>query len=134
MRQLQRGQRAVGGLEAKFPIGDWRGAETSPYLDSTLKCDKDYIWGHAVSQQHPTSMTQPQSEIRLYKQRASYSLLAAAEIFRESPIAHVAFLHPGDGEGRGKRGPTLFNMPMIMVMMCEGDEEDQDDYAVYLHT
>lgn len=47
--------------------------------------------------------SQPSADIRLYKDRASYSLRAALDIFREGKIAHVAFVHPGDEEGEGTK-------------------------------
>ncbi|WVQ76104.1 hypothetical protein IAR50_005744 [Cryptococcus sp. DSM 104548] len=78
-------------------------------------------------------MAAPAADIRLYKNRASYSLHAALDIFRLSPVAHVAFLHPGDGKDRPE---TLMNIPLIIVAVCEQDmdEDDKDSYAVYLHT
>lgn len=81
----------------------------------------------------------PQSSIRLYTNRASYHLPAALEIFRQSPIAHVAFVHPGDrdidGDVKGKRREeTIMNNPLILVSMLEGDDEgDEESYSVYLH-
>jgi hypothetical protein len=75
----------------------------------------------------------------LYTNRASYDLQAALEIFSQSPISHVAFLHPGDREGddvKGKkREETIMNLPLILVAVCDGDvEEDEESYSVYLHT
>ncbi|WWD21425.1 hypothetical protein CI109_105910 [Kwoniella shandongensis] len=79
----------------------------------------------------PPSQPQPSADIRLYNQRASYSLRAAIDIFQSSPIVHLAFVHPGDG----KRAETLMNMPLVAVVVCDGeDENDKDHYAVYLHT
>ncbi|WVW78543.1 hypothetical protein I302_100498 [Kwoniella bestiolae CBS 10118] len=77
----------------------------------------------------------PSADIRLYKNRASYSLHAALEIFREVPVAHVAFVHPGD-EGRGE---TVMNIPLITVVVRDDEDGDEDDdeqgnYSVYLHT
>ncbi|WVO16491.1 hypothetical protein L204_104168 [Cryptococcus depauperatus] len=81
-------------------------------------------------------MTTLSADIRLYKQRASYSIFAALHIFSESPVAHVAFIHPGDKPGEGqKREETLMNLPLIMVIVQDGeDDEDPESYAVYLHT
>ncbi|KGB75214.1 hypothetical protein CNBG_1052 [Cryptococcus deuterogattii R265] len=82
-------------------------------------------------------VSQPSANIRLYKDRASYSLRAALDIFREGKIAHVAFVHPGDEEGEGtkRRKETIMNIPLITVLVCEGeDEDDQDSYVVYLHS
>ncbi|ODO09639.1 hypothetical protein I350_01851 [Cryptococcus amylolentus CBS 6273] len=78
-------------------------------------------------------MATPAADIRLYKNRASYSLHAALAILRHSPVAHVAFVHPGDGKGRPE---TLMNIPLITVAVCDEDmdEDDKDSYAVYLHT
>jgi hypothetical protein len=80
----------------------------------------------------------PQSSIRLYTNRASYHLQAALEIFRQSPISHVAFIHPGDKEDvKGKqREETIMNLPLILVAVYdgEGDEEEETSYNVYLHT
>ena len=80
----------------------------------------------------------PQSSIRLYQNRASYHLKAALEIFRQSPISHVAFVHPGDDKDvKGKkREETVMNLPLILVAVYdgEGDEEDEASYNVYLHT
>jgi hypothetical protein len=74
----------------------------------------------------------------LYTNRASYHLQAALEIFRQSPISHVAFVHAGDTEDvKGKkREETIMNLPLILVAMYdeEGDEEDEGSYNVYLHT
>lgn len=81
--------------------------------------------------------SQPSADIRLYKNRASYSLRAALDIFREGMVAHVAFVHPGDEEGdyKQRRKETIMNIPLIAVMVCEGeDEDDQDSYVVYLHS
>lgn len=81
--------------------------------------------------------SQPSADIRLYKNRASYSLRAALDIFREGMVAHVAFVHPGDEEGESKqrRKETIMNIPLITVMVCKGeDEDDQDSYVVYLHS
>jgi hypothetical protein len=84
----------------------------------------------------------PQSSIRLYTNRASYHLQAVLEIFRQSPISHVAFIHPGDSaeaevdiKGK-KREETVMNLPLILVVVHdgEGDEEDEGSYSVYLHT
>lgn len=82
-------------------------------------------------------VSQPSADIRLYKDRASYSLRAALDIFREGKIAHVAFVHPGDEEGEGtkRRKETIMNIPLITVLVREGeDEDDQDSYVVYLHS
>lgn len=81
----------------------------------------------------------PQSSVRLYHNRASYHLLAALEIFRQTLVPHVAFLHPGDRETdnvRGKRREeTIMNLPLILVTMLEGDDEmDESSYVVYFHT
>lgn len=80
----------------------------------------------------------PQSSIRLYTNRASYHLQAALEIFRQSPISHVAFVHPGDQEDvKGKkREETIMNLPLILVAVYggEGDEEEVESWNVYLHT
>ncbi|WVQ83380.1 hypothetical protein IAT38_005521 [Cryptococcus sp. DSM 104549] len=79
----------------------------------------------------------PAADVRLYKQRASYSLRAAIDILNESLIAHVAFVHPGDaaGDGKQQRKETLMNLPLIMAIVCDGeDEDDQESYAVYLHS
>ncbi|WWC67882.1 uncharacterized protein I206_101799 [Kwoniella pini CBS 10737] len=80
----------------------------------------------------------PASDIRLYKNRASYALPAALSIFHENPVAHVAFIHPGDpieGSSGNGRGETIMNIPLITVIMFTGeDEDDKDDYSVYLHT
>ncbi|OCF41706.1 hypothetical protein I317_04512 [Kwoniella heveanensis CBS 569] len=99
------------------------------------------------------------ADVRLYNNRASYSLQAALEIFRQSPVAHVAFVHPGDAEtgeeedytttgtkdarvshervqGR-RRGQTVMNVPMIVTVVYEGEGEDEDaqeSYTVYLHS
>ncbi|OXG74974.1 hypothetical protein C348_05781 [Cryptococcus neoformans Gb118] len=81
--------------------------------------------------------SQPSADIRLYKNRASYSLRAALDIFREGMVAHVAFVHPGDEEVdcKQRRKETIMNIPLIAVMVCEGeDEDDQDSYVVYLHS
>jgi hypothetical protein len=82
---------------------------------------------------------EPQSSIRLYTNRASYHLPAALEIFRQSPISHVAFLHPGDidaADVKGKkREETVMNLPLILVVVMDGEEEDDESsYSVYLHT
>ncbi|KAK8847334.1 hypothetical protein IAR55_005191 [Kwoniella newhampshirensis] len=87
------------------------------------------------------TQSQPSADVRLYNQRASYSLRAALEIFQQSPIAHLAFIHPGDDSrlaggvaGKG-RSETLMNIPLVAVILCDGeDENDKDNYAVYLHT
>lgn len=81
----------------------------------------------------------PQSSIRLYTNRASYHIPAALEIFKQSPISHVAFLHPGDGAAadvKGKRREeTIMNVPLILVTLMDGDDEDDEtSYSVYLHT
>jgi len=80
----------------------------------------------------------PQSSIRLYTNRASYHLQAALEIFRQSPISHVAFVHPGDKQDvKGKkREETIMNLPLILVAVYggEGDEEEVESWNVYLHT
>ena len=80
----------------------------------------------------------PQSSIRLYTNRASYHLQAALENFGQSPISHVAFVHPGDQvDVNGKRREeTIMNLPLILVAVYdgEGDEEDEGSYNVYLHT
>ncbi|KAK6903810.1 hypothetical protein I203_107317 [Kwoniella mangroviensis CBS 8507] len=82
-----------------------------------------------------SSNPSPSADIRLYKNRASYSLQAALSIFREAPIAHIAFVHPGDPGDKG-RGETLMNVPLITVIVLEedGDDNDHNDYSVYLHT
>jgi hypothetical protein len=81
---------------------------------------------------------EPQSSIRLYTNRASYHLPAALEIFRQSPIAHVAFVHPGDLDGQDVRGKkreeTVMNVPLILVTVMDGEDEDEASYSVYLHT
>ncbi|WWC59321.1 uncharacterized protein I303_101873 [Kwoniella dejecticola CBS 10117] len=93
----------------------------------------------------PASESKPASDVRLYKNRASYALPAALSIFHENPVAHIAFIHPGDGpsgSGHGNgtantsgRGETIMNVPLITVVMCAGeDEDDINDYSVYLHT
>lgn len=80
----------------------------------------------------------PQSSIRLYTNRASYHLQAALEIFRQSPISHVAFVHPGDKQDvKGKkREETIMNLPLILVAVYdgEGNEEEAESWNVYLHT
>ncbi|WVF69940.1 hypothetical protein IAT40_004725 [Kwoniella sp. CBS 6097] len=92
----------------------------------------------------------PSAEVRLYNNRASYSLHAALAIFNESPVAHVAFVHPGElgftaeaedkAQGvedvkKRRRGPTVMNVPMIITVVCDGDDEDtQESYTVYLHS
>lgn len=81
----------------------------------------------------------PQSTIRLYTNRASYQVPAALEIFRQSPIAHVAFLHPGDRDSddvKGKkREETVMNVPLILVTLLDGEDDlDEESYSVYLHT
>lgn len=85
-----------------------------------------------------TELKDPQSTIRLYQNRASYHLQAALEIFRQSPISHVAFIHPGDKEDATgkKREETILNLPLILVAVHdgEGDEDDEASYNVYLHT
>jgi hypothetical protein len=86
----------------------------------------------------PAEVIDPQSSIRLYTNRASYHLQAALEIFRQSPISHVGFIHPGDKEDvKGKkREETIMNLPLILVAVYDGDgdEEDEASYNVYLHT
>ncbi|WRT64834.1 uncharacterized protein IL334_001770 [Kwoniella shivajii] len=83
-----------------------------------------------------SSAAEPSADIRLYKNRASYSLSAALHIFHEVPVAHVAFIHPGDAEGStGGRKETIMNIPLITVIVCDGDDEDdQDSYAVHRHS
>lgn len=81
----------------------------------------------------------PQSSIRLYTNRASYHLSAALEIFRQSPVPHVAFVHPGDDgidDVKGKRREeTIMNLPLILVTLMDGDDDmDEESYSVYLHT
>ncbi|ORX36936.1 hypothetical protein BD324DRAFT_681684 [Kockovaella imperatae] len=83
----------------------------------------------------------PQTQIRLYRQRASYEVTAAREIFRSSPVAHVAFVHPGDDEsrheGKTKRAETVMNLPLITVIVPEDDEDESGDFNgwnVYFHT
>jgi hypothetical protein len=88
---------------------------------------------------HGQAGGEPQSSIRLYTNRASYHLPAALEIFRQSPISHVAFLHPGDTDAadiKGKRREeTVMNLPLILVVVMDGEEEDDgSSYSVYLHT
>jgi hypothetical protein len=93
------------------------------------------------------SVPGPSTQVRLYPQRASYDLRAAREIFRECPVAHVAFILPAE---EGKRAETIMNLPLILVIMkndAKDDESDEDEnevndddeeefggYAVYLHT
>lgn len=83
--------------------------------------------------------TDPQSSVRLYTNRTSYQVPAAIDIFRQSPISHVAFLHPGDRDGddvKGKRREeTVMNVPLILVTLMDGDDDlDEESYSVYLHT
>lgn len=98
-------------------------------------------------------MGEPASEIRLYRHRASYELDAARGIFQEAPVAHVAFVLPGDNaeidsiKGKG-RAETVMNVPLITVIMrTSGDDEEdlgEEDaveegeefkgWGVYFHT
>ncbi|WVQ97981.1 hypothetical protein IAU59_005101 [Kwoniella sp. CBS 9459] len=99
-----------------------------------------------MSDSHTQDRTAPSADVRLYNNRASYSLHAALEIFYQSPVAHVAFVHPGDpqndnddtterGSRRERRGETVMNVPMIVAVICDGeDEDDQESYSVYLHS
>ncbi|WWC86999.1 uncharacterized protein L201_001881 [Kwoniella dendrophila CBS 6074] len=85
-----------------------------------------------------TTTMKPSSDIRLYKNRASYSIKSILDIFYENPVAHVAFIHPGDidNEGGGRK-ETIMNVPLITVIIPEdeyGDEDDLQNYSVYLHT
>ncbi|WVR04576.1 hypothetical protein IAU60_001584 [Kwoniella sp. DSM 27419] len=85
----------------------------------------------------PGLITRPSADIRLYRQRASYSLHAAVNLFNASPIAHVAFVHPGDPEGsKGCRTTTLMNIPMVTVVLYDEDldEDEESSYSVYLHS
>ena len=79
-----------------------------------------------------------QSDVRLYTNRASYDLSAALSILSELAVCHVAFVHPGDGKGRGE---TIMNIPLIAVATLdpdvpedEVDEGEESSWAVYLHT
>jgi hypothetical protein len=80
---------------------------------------------------------QLQTDVRLYGARASYLLPASLSILRESPVIHVAFVHPGNGTDRGE---TIMNLPLIAVCIpdinVEGEYEDGDErnWAMYLHT
>lgn len=78
-----------------------------------------------------------QSDVRLYGARASYQLPAALSILHDSPVIHVAFMHPGDGAGREE---TIMNLPLLAVVIpdveveVEYDEDDERYWAMYLHT
>jgi hypothetical protein len=83
----------------------------------------------------------PQSDVRLYGNRATYTFPAALSIIRESPICHVAFVHPGDTGGQGKREETVMNLPLITVVLpdpeldeADVEEDDETHHVVYLHS
>ena len=82
------------------------------------------------------------TDIRLYKRRASYSLQAALDIFKTSPIAHIAFIHPGTGhqddsfdtthgEMSGNKAKTVdttvMNVPMVTILMRFREDDDEDE-------
>jgi len=77
------------------------------------------------------------TDVRLYKNRATYQLPAALSILRDSPVIHVAFVAPAKGD----MGETIMNLPLIAAVMrdpavdeAEVDDDDVDAWAVYLHT
>ena len=84
----------------------------------------------------------PSSQVRLYRQRASYESSAAREIFRSQPVAHVAFVHPGDGNlvggpSKAARSETVMNLPLILVIVPDDEDDDSDELercSVYFHT
>ena len=96
----------------------------------------------------------PQSTVRMYASRASYHLTAAREILRLSPVASVAFVHPGDDPSsghtspvngapgfrptKGQREETVMNEPLLAVVVpVDEDDEPGEDYEgwnVYFHT
>lgn len=98
--------------------------------------------------QQPTG--QPQADVRLYTPRASYSFSAAREVFKRSPVAHAAFVHPGDAaleasvdgdaaessangskpanRAKGKRRKsTVMNEPLIVVIVPADANEDEGE-------
>lgn len=88
-----------------------------------------------------SSAPKPSSDIRLYGNRASYLFPAALGIVKESPVCHVAFVHPGDQAKGGKREETVMNLPLITVVLpdpavAEQDLEDDNEehHVVYLHS
>ena len=84
--------------------------------------------------------TKLQTQVRLYRQRASYEFSAAREIFRASPVAHVAFIHPGDPQSEAsssKRAETVMNLPLITVIVPEDEDDESEDpngWSVYFHS
>lgn len=96
-----------------------------------------------VSASHETngSMPKPQDTVRLYGNRAAYTFQAARSIIKESPVCHIAFVHPGDVDKGGKREETIMNVPMISVVLPDPDIEEEDveednetHHVVYLHS
>lgn len=78
-----------------------------------------------------------QTDVRLYGARASYQLPAALSILRDSPVIHVAFVHPGNGADREE---TIMNLPLLAIVIpdidVEGDYDESDEryWAMYLHS
>lgn len=75
--------------------------------------------------------------------RGTYSRLALQEIFKVSPVAHCAYVHPGNnlaGPDEDEK-PRILNLPLLAVLreyQPQGEEEDGDpeegELIVYLHT
>ena len=90
----------------------------------------------------------PLAHLRSRAVRGSYSRQALKDIFKASPMAHCAYLHPGNGLAGpdGDERPRILNLPLLVVLREymssseDGVDDDRDDstpedgeLVVYLH-
>ena len=89
------------------------------------------------------STTPNLTRLRSRPDRGSHSLDALQAIFKASPIAHCAYLHPGGGleDSDGDSQPRILNLPLLAVLRQyvpngEGGDDDPEEgeLVVYLHT
>lgn len=88
------------------------------------------------------------TQIRLYRQRASYSREALVEIFKAQPVAHVAFTHSGRGlQGEdGEARMRIMNLPLLTILApyqgsidgqdgpdASSNQPEEGELVVYLH-
>lgn len=82
-------------------------------------------------------------QLRSKADRGTYSREALKAIFKDSPVAHCAYIHEGKGmEGPdGEERPRLLNLPMLTILKEyhthgeEGDTDPEDgELVAYIHT
>lgn len=85
----------------------------------------------------------PLAQLRSRAVRGTYSREALKEIFKASPMAHCAYLHPGNGLAGpdGEERPRIINLPLLVVLReYASTSEDVDsapnngELVAYLHS